>query len=179
MGDFCQGLDIAALPEPIQLGIENHRSIDRFTDNHSLVRELKGHLPEDMRRYSGIIADVVFDHFLALHWQDYSEQAFTEFRTQSYQQLLTRIDLMPERMQLMVQRMTSQDWLSGYQHLNNIDRALNGIGMRMRFANPLHRAIEPVKENYQIYQSTFAAFFPELLKHVDKQNIEGARKGTI
>ncbi len=174
MGDFCQGLDIRQLPRPVQLGIHNHRSIDRFTDNHVLVRELKGHLPKEMRRYSGIIADVVFDHFLALHWQDYCDQSFFEFRSQRYQQLLTRIDLMPERMQLMVQRMTSQDWLSGYQELSNIDRALNGIGMRMRFANPLHRAIEPIKENYHIYQATFAAFFPELVIHVDKENIESA-----
>ncbi|TKB47109.1 ACP phosphodiesterase [Thalassotalea mangrovi] len=175
MGDFCQGLDISALPEPIQLGIANHRSIDRFTDNHPKVRKLKQQLPEEMRRFSGIISDVVFDHFLALHWQDFSEQSFSRFRYRSYQQLRQRFDLMPPRMQDMVERMADQDWLYGYQQLANIDRALTGIGKRMRFNNPLHQAIDPVRVSYESYRATFEAFFPELIIHVKRANIEGAR----
>ncbi|TLU66790.1 DUF479 domain-containing protein [Thalassotalea litorea] len=177
MGDFCQGLDIKQLPLAVQLGIHNHRSIDRFTDSHPKVRALKSCLPPQLQRFSGIISDVVFDHFLALQWQQFSDKNFLEFRQHSYQKLAQGYPLMPEKMQIMVERMISQDWLSGYQDFANVDRALQGIGRRMRFANPLDAAIAPVQARYELYRASFECFFPQLIAHVQRQNIEGEDEG--
>ena len=39
LGDFCKGVAIDTLAQPIQAGLANHRAVDRFTDSHPLVRE--------------------------------------------------------------------------------------------------------------------------------------------
>ena len=51
-------------------GIENHLRIDAFTDAHAIVSRSKklltprGHL-------KGVVLDILYDHFLSLHWDTY------------------------------------------------------------------------------------------------------------
>jgi len=49
-------------PELIQKGILLHRDIDNFTDNNSLHKLAKRNIS---KKYSGIIIDIFYDHFLA------------------------------------------------------------------------------------------------------------------
>jgi len=54
----------------IHAGIKMHMRIDSFTDTHPLVSESKkiltprGHL-------KGVVLDILYDHFLSLHWNSY------------------------------------------------------------------------------------------------------------
>ncbi|WP_068546105.1 ACP phosphodiesterase [Thalassotalea crassostreae] len=172
MGDFTRGLDIQSLPIEIQKGIKNHRSVDKFTDNHHAVRQLKPLLTDKRKRFSGIISDVVFDHFLAKHWHLFSDQKFSDFNQHCYQQLLSVIDHMPPRMQFVVTKMAEQDWLSSYQHLEMTGRAIDNLSKRIRFENNLHGAIEEVEQHYQHYHDAFMQMFPDLKDHVSQNIIE-------
>ena len=42
MGDFCRGVDLQSLPHSIKLGIENHRFVDHFTDQHEGGKAFEG-----------------------------------------------------------------------------------------------------------------------------------------
>lgn len=162
MGDFTKGVDLSLLPTPVINGIHNHRVIDKYTDNHPSVRALKQLLTTRRRRFSGVISDVVFDHFLVLHWDKFSQQSFNEFSQHSYQQLALMLDIMPERMRFTVDRMISQDWLSSYENIEHTGKAIDSISKRIRFENNLAGAIDEVKKHYQEYESAFLEFFPEL-----------------
>ncbi len=172
MGDFLKGTDTRTLPESILKGIENHRLVDKFTDQHNEVKSLKQHLSPERKRFSAVISDVVFDHFLARHWQKFSTQPFEAFVEHSYRQLGQSRDYMPERMQLVIARMIKDDWLTSYHSLDNIGHALNGISRRIRFENQLHGAIDEVQIHYQHYERVFQRFFPELCQHVALHAIE-------
>ncbi|OUS25960.1 hypothetical protein A9Q98_11775 [Thalassotalea sp. 42_200_T64] len=172
MGDFTKGLNLKAIPKPIMRGIENHRFVDKFTDNHPDVRALKPLLSDQRRRFAAIISDVVFDHFLVNHWQQFSEQSFAQFSQYSYRQLELSVDLMPEEMRDMVARMISQDWLSSYADIVNTGRAIDSISNRIRFDNHLAGAIAEVEQHYRQYEQVFLTFFPQLVLQVKKQNIE-------
>ena len=173
MGDFAQGLDIRTLPPAVQQGIANHRAIDRFTDQHPQVRQLKQHLSDKRRRYAGIITDIIFDHYLVKHWQRYSGQAFDVFVRTTYSHIEPRQPYVPERMQTMLDRMIRQDWLRGYGEIDNIGRAIDRLSARIRFENHLAGALDEVLAHERHYEQAFLAFFPELQQHVEQQAIEG------
>lgn len=170
MGDFIKGRDYLKYSNKIQQGILLHRAIDKFTDNHTVVRELKLHLSPARKRFSGILSDIVFDHFLALKWQDFSPISLSSFTESTYKTLNGHIDLMPEKMQVMVQRMMAQNWLESYQELSSIAGAINGVSRRIRFENHLLGAIDEVEENYEKYHQAFDVFFPELISFVSNIN---------
>lgn len=172
MGDFAKGVDLNKLPIEIYKGIENHRLVDKFTDQHHLVRTLKTPLSAERKRFSFIISDVVFDHFLAIHWHKFSDQNFDQFVQDSYSKLLQAQHHMPEQMQLVVQRMASQDWLSSYKSIDITGKAIDSLSNRIRFKNNLAGAIVEVKANYHEYEDVFLKFFPELQQHVIQTKIE-------
>ena len=172
MGDFAKGVDLNKLPIEIYKGIENHRLVDKFTDQHHLVRTLKTPLSLERKRFSFIISDVVFDHFLAIHWHKFSEQNFEQFVQDSYSKLLQAQHHMPEQMKIVVQRMASQNWLSSYKSIDITGKAIDSLSNRIRFKNNLAGAIVEVKANYQEYEDVFLKFFPELQQHVTQSKIE-------
>ena len=172
MGDFTKGVDLSTLPIPIQMGIENHRLIDKYTDHHLDVKSLKSFISPPRKRFSAIIADVMFDHFLALHWQQFSQEPFEQFIATTYEQLSRSIELMPDRMQVMVTKMIEQNWLGSYVNLESTGQAIDGISRRIRFDNELTGAIDEVKNHYGEYETVFFSFFPQLLEHVNFMSIE-------
>jgi len=72
-GDFVRGADLSHFSEGIQQGIHRHRRIDAFTDRHPAVRASLSVFEPPVRRFAGIITDVMFDYFLANHWDQYSD----------------------------------------------------------------------------------------------------------
>ncbi|WDE06613.1 DUF479 domain-containing protein [Thalassomonas viridans] len=168
MGDFVKGQDFSQYPPEVVTGIHQHRLIDKYTDRHQEVMRLKSLLSEKRKRFSGIIADIVFDHFLAREFASYSLEPLNRFSHGCYRQLAAHLDLMPEKMQLMVSRMIAGDWLPGYQQLSSVGLALDGVSRRIRFDNQLLGAIEEVQGNYLAYRQAFDIFFPQLLDFVDR-----------
>lgn len=65
IGDFVKGRRHNEFPKGIQQGILLHREIDNFTDSHPAFLETVEILRPAFGRYSGIIADMYFDYFLA------------------------------------------------------------------------------------------------------------------
>ena len=164
MGDFRRHLNGRALPEAIMLGIENHQRVDKFTDGHIAVRELKDCFTDKRRRFAGIILDLAFDHFLAVHWERYSTESREAFIGYCYSCLADGMDLMPERMQRTVNYMIREDWLGSYRDLSGIDVALNRLSRRIRFDNHLEGAVEEIESNYALIETGFRAFFPDLIE---------------
>ena len=169
MGDFVKGNQAARYDIDIQKGIELHRKIDKFTDQHSDVIALKSVLSAKRKRFSGIIADVVFDHFLAKHWQQFSPISLNTFALNCYRELAAHQALMPEKMQVMTSRMKTHNWLEQYAQTQAIEGALNGISRRIRFDNELLNAHLEVMPAYDEYQQAFFQFFPELQAFVAHQ----------
>ena len=58
-GDYIKGPLHGALPPQIERGIRLHRAIDAYTDGHPLIQQLRRDLPPGLRRYAGILIDLL------------------------------------------------------------------------------------------------------------------------
>ncbi len=80
IGDFVRGKNFHEQYSPsIALGIELHREIDEFTDNHSVVLESKKRLRPKYRHYSPVIIDMFYDHVLAKNWSAHSTTPLDQY----------------------------------------------------------------------------------------------------
>ena len=163
MGDFIKGKQVNSLPSPVREGVKLHRAIDKFTDGHAAVRQLKTLLTPERKRFHGIISDIAFDHFLAKDWHKYTKQPLNNFAFARYQTLKIHKHVMPIKMAVMVEKMIAGDWLTQYKKPESICRAIDGVSRRIRFENKLQGAGLEVLSVYEQYQLVFEQFFPELI----------------
>lgn len=172
LGDFCKGVAIDTLAQPIRAGLANHRAVDRFTDSHPLVREARGCFSSERRRFAPVALDVLFDHFLIRHWQQFYATPYPQAKSELYQQLATAEPLMPETMAVVMRKIRQQDWLAAYQHLDGLAMVLDRIAQRIRFANRFSGAGRDIARHYPRLEQAFLSFYPELQAHVAAQGLE-------
>lgn len=172
MADFLKQADLSIQPEPVLKGIKNHQATDKFTDSHPLITNLRTEFDPIFRRFVPIMLDVSFDHMLAKYWRDYHGQDLIAFTNLAHQQLLTAEGYMPELMKIRLRGMAKHGWLASYILPDTIEKTLISISKRIRFENNLDQAYGEVLNQYNVIESTFNAFFPKLVKHIQSLEIE-------
>ncbi|NQV14337.1 DUF479 domain-containing protein [bacterium] len=170
MADFMRDVDKEKLPPEIISGIHMHRLVDLYTDAHPIVRELRKNFSTSRRRFSGVVLDVVFDHFLIKYWSQFCDDDLDEFVDDCYSALWRQRSYMPERMELVVGWMIKRDWIRSYSELDHVGRALDGLASRLKMEHGFHGAIEEVENMYEDIESGFREFFPQLRYHVDENS---------
>lgn len=165
LGDFVKGSIENIYPQQIIKGIYLHRKIDSFTDSHPIFRSSKRLISLNRRRFSGIMIDVFYDHFLAKNWSEYSNIALNDFTNCVYRILQENKNILPQRLKNILPDMIAYDWLASYKEGAAIDRAINGLSRRIKRQNSLFGGVEELFLNYQQLQADFSMFFPELIDY--------------
>jgi acyl carrier protein phosphodiesterase len=173
LGDFARGLEQQELAPAIMAGLRNHRAVDRFTDSHPLVQEMKLTFSAGRRRFAGIALDIYFDHLLINHWDSFEDRSLVDLIAGFYQRITEGQEMMPgEDMRRVTKRMIEYDWFGSYQQLDAIAESLDRVAARIRFANRFDNAIEDLQRNHDIIRDGFFEFYPQLQQHVLEQAIE-------
>ncbi len=169
IADAIKGNRYKHLPEEIQRGIILHREIDSFTDMHETVRKSKRRLHPRYRHYDGVIIDILYDHFLAKNWANYSEIPLEKYTRDFYTILTKNYELLPEKTKHMMPYLIKDNWLYNYGNLNGIERVLQGMNRRTQEKSQMHLAINDLKINYSNFENDFTVFFEELITFVHKK----------
>ena len=173
LGDFARGLQLESLPPAIRAGLDNHRAVDRFTDSHAFVVEMKQQFSQRRRRFAGIALDIYFDHLLIKNWDDLEEGDLQQVIETIYQHMSAGHSRMPNpRMQQTTRSIVQHDWFGSYRHVDGIAHAIDRVAARIRFPNTFDNAIEDLLANHQKIEAGFLAFYPELKAHVKELALE-------
>ncbi|MBO3098926.1 acyl carrier protein phosphodiesterase [Gelidibacter pelagius] len=169
MADSIKGKRYKKYPLDIQIGILLHREIDTFTDAHPTVRMSTKRLHENYSHYSGVIVDILYDHFLAKNWSHYSTIPLDIYVDNFYEILKTHAEFLPGRAQKMVPYMIADNWLLSYAKIEGIQKVLNGMNIRTKNISGMDRATDELKEFYQEFEEEFTSFFEELRSFSDEK----------
>ncbi|MDH3388947.1 MAG: ACP phosphodiesterase [Gammaproteobacteria bacterium] len=173
LGDFARGVDPVSLPPAVWAGLQNHRAVDRFTDAHPRVREMKRGFSRERRRFAGIALDIYFDHLLISHWQEFEQRHLESLIGELYRRMSAGRELMPgEQMKRVTQRMIEYDWFGSYRELDAVAESLDRVAARIRFENRFDNAIEDLQRHHDLICEGFFEFYPELQRHVVELAIE-------
>jgi acyl carrier protein phosphodiesterase len=165
IADGIKGKDYKTYPADIQIGILLHRHIDTFTDAHETVRKSTKRLHYKYSHYSGVIVDMLYDHFLAKNWSHYSETDLSLYAETFYSTLETHYHILPNRIQKMIPYMQSDNWLVSYASKEGIGRALDGMNRRTKNRSSMNEAIYELEEFYTAFENEFTQFFEELIEY--------------
>lgn len=162
IADTIKGNQFHHFSDKIQFGIKMHRAIDVFTDEHPIFRQSKRRLDEKYRLYKGVIIDIIYDHFLAKNWQQYSTTPLDIFSQEIYALLFKNFEILPDRAKHLLPYMANQNWLYSYRTIHGITSILHDMNVRTKGLSKMNEAVVDLKENYTIFEEDFTAFFKEL-----------------
>jgi acyl carrier protein phosphodiesterase len=167
LGDFARGVDADSLPVAVRAGLINHRAVDRYTDSHPLVLDMKLHFSQRRRRFAGIALDIYFDYLLLTHWELFDKRELDELIAEFYRRMAAGQTLMPgEDMRRVTRRMIDYNWFGCYREIDSIAESLDRVAARIRFANDFDNAIEDLQRNHESIRDSFLEFYPQLRQHV-------------
>ncbi len=164
--DLVPGPVSPNLHPDVLIGARNHMRVDAFTDTHPVFARSRARLREKHGRYSAILTDMFYDHFLAKRWERYHDRSLDVFIDSAYRGLSEGIDLMPDPMPAITGRMIEQDWLGAYATADGMRRVLQMMSARFsqRLGREvvLERAVDDLATEGSAIEDDFHEFFPEL-----------------
>lgn len=169
MADSIRGNHYLDYPDQLQKGILLHRAIDTFTDAHPIYRKSKHRLHEKYGHYSGVIMDIVYDHYLAKNWTKYSNEKLEDYAEAFYKLMEDNFNILTDKAQKMLPTMKDQNWLLCYASLSGLERILFQMDYRTKHRVNMQEAIVEVKEFYFEFETEFALFFEELEQHCQEK----------
>ena len=172
IGDFVKGNQLEIYPSHIRSGIVLHRKIDSYTDSHPVVRETIAILRPAFGRYSGIIADMYFDYFLANSFSDYSTQkSLNKFAYRFYLSTLIYYRHLPDRVKRFIFHFIFTNRLSKYSKLDGLKDSLEIMSNYKVPAIQPEKTITFLVQNHDELEKLFHLFFPDLIEYVKKEVI--------
>ena len=162
MADSIRGHHYLDYPDEVRKGILLHRAIDTFTDAHPVYRKSKHRLHEKYGHYSGVIMDIVYDHYLARNWARYSDATLEDYAANFYQLLQDNYGILTDKTKSMMPSMITRNWLFSYASLEGLQMILFQMDHRTKNRVAMHEAVVEVREFYSEFEEEFTLFFGEL-----------------
>jgi acyl carrier protein phosphodiesterase len=179
VADGIRGNKYKLYPIEIQVGIKLHREIDTFTDAHPIFRRCTKRLHKGYGHYSGVIVDIVFDHFLAKNWTYYSDMPLGDYIDDFHTTLNQHLEILPPRFKKITPIMIEGNWLLSYATIDGIQLVLNGMNKRTKGQSKMNEATKELKEYYGAFEKDFTAFFDELMEFSHHKRLEIEKQFNI
>jgi acyl carrier protein phosphodiesterase len=109
-----------------------------------------------------------YDHFLAVHWDEYSDVTFSHFLSNAQRVVRKHETVVPERLRR-VTPIIFNELLPSYREIKGIARALQRMSTRITRSNPLGEGAEELRKHYDGFYCDFCEFLPELRVFVQER----------
>lgn len=167
LADQVRGADRDKVSAAFKRGMACHQAIDAFAESHPVVKRSRQRIGPTQRRFSGILVDVFYDHFLARDWAQFSEVPLESFTHTAYRDFTPLASTLPEEARITLERIIEHDWLTSYRDISGIRDVLERLSHRLsdRLKRPmsLHSAVKDLRAHYREFENDFRLFFPEVM----------------
>ncbi len=171
IADAVKGKEIENYKSHTIKGIQLHRSIDTFTDLHPCFKDSIALIRAKQGKFSGVVMDIFFDHFLAKNWEKYHKLELRNYTNNFYQILNKRKEELPTKIKMMLPILISEDWLYEYQFIEGIKNVCEGMSRRTRFESNMAIAHFDLLDNYETLETNFNNFFQDIMHFVKDKGV--------
>lgn len=162
IADAVKGKQLEKYKPEVQAGIRLHRRIDTFTDKHPVVKQSVNRVRGEYGRYSSIVIDIYYDHFLAKDWNHFHPEKLIDYSKYVYALLTRRFLTLPDRTKRMLPFLIAQNWLTSYAEFKGLERVFQGMDRRTGLNSGMSSAVLGLEKNYDDLKNDFYEFYPEL-----------------
>jgi acyl carrier protein phosphodiesterase len=172
IGDYVKGSDYNKYSGDVRSGIILHRKIDNFTDNHPIVRYHKSLFYNKYHKHSGVVTDILYDHFLSTQWNRFSDVSLDEYLDNIYTWISDNVESFPLDMQKIIPSLIKNQWLRAYITLEGLESVLIGMSKGTTLPSEQDFALYVIRKHYQELRMDFLHYFDELISYVDRTVVE-------
>lgn len=169
IADSIQGNRFEGLTTNIIKGITLHRKIDVFTDTHPIFLTSKYRFRKDFDKYSGVLTDIFYDHFLAKNFSLYSNLSLQQYADNIYDLIKNNHNYLPEPAKRFYNYMTERNVLFHYSSIGGIETVLTHLSHRIRNRFELQLALPILQNDYAEIEQEFFIFFDDLMAFCKSQ----------
>lgn len=165
IADSIIGNQYTHLPEGIIKGINLHRKIDTFTDSHPLFIQTKRRFSSKFDKFSSILTDIIYDHYLAANFSKYGDSELDTFSQYIYQLLRQNLHYIPKNGIGFYDYMVKRNVYVEYASINGLQIVLEHFSHRIKHRHDLTQAIPILNDHYDDISLEFHDFFEELRQY--------------
>ena len=162
MADGIRGKDYEDYLPQLKTGILLHRFIDSYTDSHSVFRQSTKRLHANYSHYSGVIVDMIYDHFLCKNWNNYSTEKLNDFVNNFYAALHENYSILTDKTKHLLPYMEQDNWLYNYQFIDKLEVILAQMDYRTKYKSNMRNSIKELEEYYSEFEKEFTLFFEDI-----------------
>ncbi|NPA44301.1 MAG: DUF479 domain-containing protein [Chlorobi bacterium] len=166
IGDFVKGKKYKKYRDDIKKGILLHREIDSYTDKHPIVHKSIERMRPAYGKYAGVVIDILYDHFLAKNWEQYSSEKLENFVIDFNYLVLERLGKIPRKARAFAFPFLRKKRLLCYANLTCFEEVLQKMAIYTSMPNYSKEAMKIINKNYNLFEDEFTNFFKDLQEHV-------------
>jgi len=169
-GDLLKPRDYAGLDAAILIGIQRHKAIDAFTDQHAAVNEIMKLLRPFQGKYTPVVADVLMDFTLSKYWDQFYPVSIEDFCQDKYEVVNANLVYLPDRLYPRISRMLGHQWLESCKNRERIKQTLIMLSKRAAFENTIPDAMQAYDLHQEQIDGLFVNFFNEIIEYINLQS---------
>ncbi len=165
--DLIKKKDEDYYSEAIRKGIDLHRKIDHFTDNHRIVKDSLDLIRSSQGKYAPVVLDILWDYFLCKNWKTYSEEDLQEFSNGVYAILEKNYPNLQEKVVERFESMIAHNFLMSCANKTALIKTFEHLNKRVRFLTNFEEAAEIVIDYNEKLDDNFNILFGEMMSYVE------------
>lgn len=169
IGDYVKGRLLDRYPDGVRKGIHMHRAIDYYTDTHQATFNIRQLFRKGYGKYSGVVVDVFYDHFLAKYWESFSPYPLKGFTRKFYYQMILRYRELPRKVRGVLPLLIQTNRLYSYHTIAGMQDALEIMSRVTSLPDSTEFAIETLRDEYAYIRDQFADFFPDMIRFISDE----------
>ncbi|HHW58665.1 MAG: acyl carrier protein phosphodiesterase [Bacteroidales bacterium] len=171
IADYIRGFNrLKSYTKNIQKGIKLHQWIDNYSDSNSSVKKSIRRLNPLLQHYAPVAVDIIYDHFMANHWEQFATKPFLIAINEFYILLENNYNILPTKAQKAVDHMITNNWLLMYKDISGLQNVFEWMSGKTSFDSELPSAVEVLLDNYSEFENDFLVFIQKMM--IDFKNSE-------
>ncbi len=163
ISDSVKGMiAIEKYPKKIQEGILLHRRIDHFMDNHPIVKEGAKRLKPEFGRWSGVIMDLFYDHYLSVHWSKFVDVDLDSYVESRFRMIENNWEVLPDEIKDVFPKMKNGRWLLHYGNLEGLKIIFEKMDVKINRGTQMVNAVSVLADYYDEYEKEFFEYMKEV-----------------
>lgn len=172
LADFIRGNPADSFAPEIVAGIYMHRRIDALTDGLPEIAIARQWFRPETRRVAPISLDIIWDHFLSLHWQRINPaQTLPEFVAYARGKIEPQLPNMPAAFVDLNQHLWNERWLERYSDMNFIASVLAAMAKRRPKLAQLRGSWHDLETHYHALEDLFWSFYPRMMTQAEQRTL--------
>lgn len=162
-GDFFKGkIENIEIEDSVKKGIILHRRLDELSDSSIYHKNITKLLKPAYARYSSVIVDIIFDHFLAKNFEEFIDVKFDEYILELEKRIDKNKKDVPIEANFLFDHIVNDNFLYRYLNLDNTLKRI--FYFTHRFSKRVDHELgeQIIIDNYEIIDNKFICFFKEI-----------------